>query len=305
MIQLLLLTGFLGAGKTTLLNNILDGYQDQKIGIIVNEFGSVNVDGRLLHSQGIQMAELSNGSIFCACIKDKFVDSLIALSNTDIEYLFVEASGLADPSNMPQILQGIEHKTGNTYLLKGTVCIVDGEHFLELLDLLPALHRQVEYGDMIVINKADLIEEKTIDQIEETIKEINPDAEIGITSYCRLNIPEMLEHLSAKPRAWQETTNTYESRPNTFVLKAEEFVSCKNLKEFLEEISQHTYRIKGFSMTDQGPMEINAVREDVRIIPWREEITGSEIVLISAVGIRLLSLITSALEKNLKGKLHL
>ena len=88
MIQLVLLTGFLGAGKTTLMTSILEAYQDKKIGVIINEFGKINIDARLIEKDGIEMAELTNGSIFCACIKDKFVDSLIALSHTDIEYLF-------------------------------------------------------------------------------------------------------------------------------------------------------------------------------------------------------------------------
>ena len=100
MIQIVLLSGFLGAGKTTLMQRLLDTYKDHKIGVIINEFGEINIDAKLVSREGIDIAELSNGSIFCACIKDKFVDGLIAMSKTDIEYLFIEASGLADPSNM-------------------------------------------------------------------------------------------------------------------------------------------------------------------------------------------------------------
>ena len=99
--ELILLTGFLGSGKTTLLQQLLREYEDKKIGVIVNDFGKINVDAKLVSSSGIQMAELANGSIFCACIKDKFVDSLIEMSQRDLDYLFIEASGLADPSNMP------------------------------------------------------------------------------------------------------------------------------------------------------------------------------------------------------------
>ena len=66
MIKLVLLTGFLGSGKTTLMQRTLEAFSDKKIGVIVNEFGSVNIDAVLLKRDGIQMAELSNGSIFCA-----------------------------------------------------------------------------------------------------------------------------------------------------------------------------------------------------------------------------------------------
>jgi G3E family GTPase len=250
------------------------------------------------------MAELTNGSIFCACIKDKFIDSLIALSKTEIDYLFVEASGLADPANMPQILKAIEPKTGTPYHYRGALCVIDGENFLEMIDLLPALHRQVEYGDVMIINKADLIDENTIVEISEQVHRINADAHIYITSYCRVDIRDIVEEMESFKKEGQDTTNTFESRPNTLVLAAEETIRKEDLIRFLEEIAPHTYRIKGFTETEQGPAEISCVGKHVHLNPWQAEIKGSQIVIISAVGIRIMSVITAALEKKLKGKLH-
>ena len=304
MIQLILLTGFLGAGKTTLLTSILEAYQEKKIGVVINEFGKINIDARLVEKDGIEMSELTNGSIFCACIKDKFVDSLIALSNTEIEYLFVEASGLADPANMPQILKGIEPKTGTPYHYRGALCVIDGENFLELIDLLPALQRQVEYGDVMIINKADLIGENEIVKITEQIERLNSNVHIYVTSYCRVDIRDIVEAMESTEKEGRETTNTFESRPNTLILTAEEMISSGDLLEFLEEISPHTYRIKGFSETEKGPMEVSCVRKNIQLNDWHTEVKGSQIVIISAVGIRIMSVITSALEKKLKGKLH-
>lgn len=305
MIELVLLTGFLGAGKTTLMTSILDTYKNNKVGVIVNEFGKINIDAKLIKKDGIEMAELSNGSIFCACIKDKFVDSLIEMSNSDLEYMFIEASGLADPSNMPQILNGIEHKTFHKYHYKGAICVVDGENFIGLLDLLPAVHRQVEYGDAVIINKADLISQEEIINISHRIQSINPNASIIVTSYCRVNIKEIIETFNTIIKEGKETTNTVGSRPNTFILVSEDILSYDYLKEFLYDIAKNTYRIKGFSQTDEGPVEISGVVNHIHLNEWHEEISGSEIVIISAVGIRMLSIITAALEKNLKGKLHL
>lgn len=305
MIQLVLLTGFLGAGKTTLLTSILEAYRDKKIGVIINEFGKINIDARLIEKDGIEMSELTNGSIFCACIKDKFVDSMIAFSGMDMEYLFIEASGLADPANMPQILKGIENKTGAAYHYRGALSVVDGENFLDLLDLLPAVERQVEYGDVIILNKADLIEEEKIVEISETIHKINSKARVYVTSYCRADIAEIVAEMKAEEKAGQETTNTFESRPNTLVLTAEEPLGLDDLKEFLSDISEHTYRIKGFSQTESGPIEISCVGKNIHCNPWHSELQGSQIVVISAVGIRIRSIVTSALEKKLKGKLHI
>lgn len=304
MIQLVLLTGFLGAGKTTLMTSILESYQDKRIGVIINEFGKINIDARLVEKDGIEMSELTNGSIFCACIKDKFIDSLIALSKAEIDYLFVEASGLADPANMPQILKGIEPKTGIPYYYRGALCVIDGENFLDMVELLPALHRQVEYGAVMIVNKADLIDENTIVEISEQVHGINPDVHIYVTSYCRVDIRSIVEEMESLEKEGQETTNTFESRPNTLVLAAEEAIVQEELIEFLKEIAPYTYRIKGFSETEQGPSEISCVGKHVHLNPWHTEVKGSQIVIISAVGIRIMSVITAALGKTLKGKLH-
>jgi len=305
MIQLVLLTGFLGAGKTTLMSSILKSYRDKKVGVIVNEFGKINIDAKLIEKEGVEMAELSNGSIFCACIKDKFVDSLIALSKTDIEYLFIEASGLADPVNMPDILHGIKRKTGSPYEYRGSVCVVDGENFIGLLELLPALQRQVEYGDVMMINKADLMQEKEIIEVSKQIQKINPNAQILVTSFCRADIREIVENLHSELKQSQETSNTEGTRPNTLILTAETPLAMEDLKEFLESIAKDTYRIKGFAETDKGTVEISAVGHNIYINPWYQKIVRSEIVVISSVGIRIVSVVTAALEKKLKGILHL
>lgn len=303
MIQLILLTGFLGAGKTTLMTSLLSAYQDRKVGVIINEFGTINIDARLVEKEGIQMSELSNGSIFCACIKDKFVDSLIAMAHTDIEYLFIEASGLADPSNMPQILSGISHKTEDAYEYRGTLCIVDGESFLDLMDLLPVLERQVEYAEAVVINKADLVDEEQIHAVSQKIGELNPAAQILVTSYCRLDIPSLFEQVHPLPKEERDSLNTVASRPASFILKAKAVLPQEDLLAFLQQIAGDSYRIKGFLHTEQGEMEVSCVGRHIQIHPWTGEPQADVLVIISAVGIKMLSLITQALGPNLKDKL--
>ena len=172
MIQIVLLSGFLGAGKTTLMQRLLDTYKDNKIGVIINEFGEINIDAKLVERDGIDIAELSNGSIFCACIKDKFVDGLIEMSKMNIDYLFIEASGLADPSNMGDIVDGIKKDTNDNYLIKGNICVADSCNFLELVEVLPALERQVRHANAVIVNKMDLIDDETFKEIAEKIAEI-------------------------------------------------------------------------------------------------------------------------------------
>lgn len=305
MTKLVLLTGFLGAGKTTLMQEILHNYGTEKTGVIVNDFGEVNVDAKLISKEGIHMAELSNGSVFCACIKDKFVDSLIEMSEMQLEYLFIEASGLADPANMAQILKGIEGSLSEPYEYKGSVCIVDGESFIELYQVLPAITYQLEYCSAVVINKGDLIDEEQLKVIAETIDKINPEAKTCVTSYCKVDIRKLIERITQRSIDARDSSNTVESRPLSFVLKGIAPVSCEELEAFLKEIVPNAYRIKGFIDTDQGMMEISCVGTNVHVRPWNAAGEQTAIVVISSVGFKMMSILTKAIRNNVKGKLYI
>lgn len=307
MISLILLTGFLGTGKTTLMKSLLNAYRDEKIGVIVNEFGEINIDAVLMKRDEIEMAELSNGSIFCACIKDYFLSSLVEMSKRDISYLFIEASGLADPANMQQILNTIAPETQNPYDYIGSICVVDAETFLELYDVLPALHHQIEYSNMVIINKADLVDDNRITEVSEQISKINPHAFQCVTSFCRADIKELVSGLTPVTTEAKDSTNTRESRPKSFILKSKKSVSRNQLQELLEKLAPAAYRIKGFVLTDEGVMEVSAVKEHIYLNPWENNKIDiePELVVISSVGIRMMSLITEALSGSIKGKILL
>ena len=105
--NLYVLTGFLGAGKTTLLQHLLQHTQ-RRVGVIQNEFGKLSIDGELLDRGGITMKEISRGSIFCSCLKLSFVHALAEMGQMDLEDVFVESCGLADPSNIEEILEAVK-----------------------------------------------------------------------------------------------------------------------------------------------------------------------------------------------------
>jgi len=308
MIKMILLVGFLGAGKTTLMKEILGEYKEQKIGVIVNEFGEINIDAKLIKGDGIKMAELSNGSIFCACIKDKFVDSLIEMSCKDISYLFIEASGLADPANMQTIIDGISKKTLNDYEYGGAICVVDGESFTDLFEVLPAISSQIKYSSTVVINKGDLIDEQTVGEITQNVNQINPSAQIIVTSYCKINIKDVISELRSSEEEASDSSNTVESRPVTFILRGIEtggVIPHDKLLCLLEEVAEKAYRIKGFAKTDKGDVEISCVGSNINVLPWDEEVSETVIVVISSVGFKLISSITTAIDKHAKGYLSM
>ncbi len=304
MAKLILMTGFLGAGKTTMMQSLLDNYSDKKVGVIVNDFGKVNVDYMTLKREGIFMEELSNGSIFCACIKDHFLTSLIHLSGMDLEYVFVEASGLADPSTMEQILKTISSKTISAYEYIGSICIVDAENFLGLYELLPAFERQILYSGAVIINKADLVTFQQIEEIKDIIQRCNPKASQYITSYCKVDLNQLMKEVSTPSIEGVETSNTPENRPKSVILEIVEELPYDSLLVFLRNIAKSAYRIKGFAPTDQGYLAVNAVGSSIHLDPI-PELPDQRIVVISKIGIKMISLITEELNRNMPGKMKI
>ncbi len=305
MIKLLLIAGFLGAGKTTLLKKLLEDFADKRVGVIVNDFGKVNIDARLVEKDGIQMAELSNGSIFCACIKENFLASLVEMSSRELDYVFIEASGLADPANMLQILQTIDPLVDQPYDYLGSLCIIDAEHFLGLYELLPALDHQVRYSSVAIINKLDLVDETKLEKIRAKIVAVNPHISILQTSYCAIDIHGIVEKMTNLVEEAGESSNTPETKPKTFTLAAHGLIAEAELNSFLLELAPAAYRIKGFVRSQKAVLEVSAVGEHISIAPWHDANEQTELVVISAVGIKMLSLIMAAIEKHLPGKLYL
>lgn len=307
MIQLVLLTGFLGAGKTTFLNQILTQYQDKKVAVIVNEFSETGVDGALIQTehQNLQMVELTNGSIFCACIKDTFVDALIEMSSFDIEYLFIEASGLADPSSIASILGQITEKTANAYEYLGAICLLDGAYFMDYFSLLPALERQVRYSQAIILNKIDLATPEGIALIEDTVYTINPQAPLYQVSYGNISVAQVLAGFTGQETAAQPSTNTPASRPQTVTMKTQEAITEAQLLQFLQDISPYTYRIKGFCKVDGGTRMVSYVGNTPHMETWSVEVSQTELVMISNVGIQMISLVTQAAKVCFKAPVNL
>lgn len=305
MTKLILITGFLGAGKTTFMKRLfaLGG----RTGVIVNDFGPVNVDAALLSQEGIVMEALENGSVFCACIKERFVQSLIDLSGMALERLFIEASGLADPAEMARILCEFAPRFHTPYAYAGDVCIVDATTFLDLSELLPALVSQAQYASAFIINKADLAEEQTLLAVGDALTRLNPSAAQHIASFCAVDAAALLISLSPPKKEARESLNTPESRPAAFVLRSTAPVKQTELAVFLDQIVPYAYRVKGFVRTDEGIVQVEATQGRVRIEPYCGKVPdeGAALVVISAEGIQLVSRIAKALSGGLKGKLKL
>ena len=172
-----IITGFLGSGKTTLLNHILQNQQDLKVAVLVNEFGDINIDSQLLVSVDENMMELSNGCI-CCTINDGLVDAVYnVLEQGDrIDYMIVETTGVADP--LPIALTFLGTELQHLTRLDSILTVVDSEAFTSEHFNSDAAYAQIMYGDIIILNKTDLVTEEKLQELEAFINQTKTRARI-------------------------------------------------------------------------------------------------------------------------------
>ena len=292
--ELYVLTGFLGAGKTSFLLNILDNIKDKKIGIIQNEFGKINVDGEIVRRNGIEMTEISRGSIFCSCLKLSFVQALAEMSKKDLDYVFVESSGLADPSNIEEILNAVKIIAGDSYIFKGVICLIDGVNFPNQVKDVETVDRQLAHCNLAVINKVDLLDLSELEKVKNIVRGVNPICMISTASYGKIDLSFLSEDLtSLKWAEFEDSLNTVDNKPKTISLETGEILSKEILTKFLKKVLPDCYRVKGFFRLDDGWQQVDVVEEliDYKLTSEREI---SELVFLSKTGPQIIRTIDKA-----------
>ncbi len=272
IIDLYLISGFLGSGKTTFLKQLLEQSADKKVGVIVNEFGSVGIDGKILQREDVTMVEINNGSIFCACLKGGFVKTLVAFLEQPVEVLLIEASGMADPSSMKQLLGQLtvllerRPEINRRYEYKGSVCLVDARHFLECCELFVPTVNQVKKSSLLILNKIDEVSEECILELHNKLNELNQEAYVYDTTFGQVPAELLEDKISPDGVLEEESSNTIRNRPATYVLQLKGKYDLKKMKEFAMEMSERVLRFKGFFLTPEGePAHADCVGDYIRI----------------------------------------
>ncbi|WP_255462497.1 GTP-binding protein [Granulicella sp. WH15] len=215
------LSGFLGAGKTTLLNHVLNNRQGLKVAVIVNDMSEINIDAQLVNQGGAalsrtdeRLVEMTNGCI-CCTLRDDLLEEISRLAREErFDYLLIESSGISEPMPVAATFS-FEDETGLSLSevaeLDTMVTVVDAQRFLEdfrSADDLQARHAalndedertladllidQVEFANVIVINKADLVSESDLTRLRQILQQINRDARIEVSVRGEIDLKTIL-----------------------------------------------------------------------------------------------------------------
>ena len=308
-IDLILVSGFLGSGKTTFLRRFLTELPEQRLGVLVNEFGAVGIDGTLLRRDGLEMVELNHGSIFCSCLKQDFVTALIAFSRLPIQTLIIENSGMADPGGMELILEQLSGQLERPYSYRGLICLADCLTLPDYVDVLVPLQNQLKAADFILINKTDLVSREQVREVHEIVRRYNGHAECYDTVCGEISLPYLMDHLvhhGYRPPPGMCCCNTVESRPANYVLEADGVYRPEGLEQFCQTLGRSTLRIKGFAPgADGGIFQVDAVGPQVEVRPADPEteltFSSTRLVIIGKTSFDLREEIENAWERYCRG----
>ena len=217
-VPITLITGYLGSGKTTLINHILKNAKGHKMAVIVNDIGEVNIDADLIENNGVvsskdeNLVALSNGCICCTLKKDLITQLADLVKQQKYDHILIEASGICEPVPIAQTITYMENEFERQslprfYYLDAVISVTDalrlrdefgcgdslkeaerGEENLENLVI-----QQIEFCDIVLLNKASLISKEELRKVEMAVKAIQPVAKIVETDFCNVDINDLID----------------------------------------------------------------------------------------------------------------
>ena len=255
------LSGFLGAGKTTLLNHVLANREGLRVAVIVNDMSEVNIDAALvkggeaaLSRSEEQLVEMTNGCICCTLREDLLIEVAKLADQQRFDYLLIESTGISEPMPVAETFAFEDEAgrcLGDLAQLDTMVTVIDAANFLneygssdalkdrgmELNDqddrnLVDLLTEQVEFADVVVINKLDLVSPEQVDALERIVRKLNPMAKLLRSDHSRVDLKEILNtglfdmEQAAEMRGWmvqprgKETSESDEYGISSFVYRA-------------------------------------------------------------------------------------
>lgn len=301
------LTGFLGAGKTTLLNRILNGDHGLRIAVLVNDFGSINIDAELVvgvESDG-DVISLANGCVCCS-IRDDLIGAVEQVIERPErpEYIVLEASGVADPSGIAMTF--LNANLRDRVRLDSIMCLVDASQVFALPELMELKILQIAYADMLILSKTDLVTREEIGRIREWLDDRfhryrlveAPRAEVPLEILLssgrfdpqQMNTSEATAHNCSGNRCDHERHHHVQSMFSTWSFETDRPISLEALREAAKKLPASIYRCKGVVHSSEAPgrravLQVVGKRVDISLQDeWGARTPQTQIVTIGSPG---------------------
>jgi G3E family GTPase len=272
-LPLLLLTGFLGSGKTTTLGHWLK-HTDvplKRTAVIINDFGSVNVDAALLARRQLELRSITGGCVCCQSFEDLVAQVGALADNPDFDLVWIETSGLADPEEVLDHLSAPELQ--DRTMIRRLILVIDGSDFPCSWRSRAVQEEQVRYADLILLNKTDRLDDAARQRVEISLRKINPSAEIVMTRHGEIT-PGLLSETGASAAAAQAQARSRhddddghgheEHLPHaasTLFLSLSAPVERAAFQRFLGSLPISVFRAKGFIRLAESPGQLHTFQQ--------------------------------------------
>src|SRR5262245_51035789 len=262
------LTGFLGAGKTTLLNRILNGDHGLRVGVLVNDFGSVNIDADLVVDIDSDVVSLANGCVCCS-IRDDLVQAIHATLDRpeQPEYLLLEASGVAEPSGI--VTAFVDNGSlAQRVRVDSITCVVDAEQLFAVPEQMETKIWQIAFADLVVLNKVDLVDRARIEEIRAWLDDRMHRYRLIEAAHCDVPLEVLLSAGRFAPAQLQRDLNgrsnghdhhhhdhghDHVSGYTSWSFESKEPLSLAAVREAASRLPVGIYRAKGVIDTIEAP----------------------------------------------------
>lgn len=261
---LTLVAGFLGSGKTTLLTHLLQSDHGRRLAVVVNDFGTINIDAELIREvqPETQTLRLTNGCICCG-IRDDLVETVgrLVVQADAPDHVIIETSGVADPLRVAEMLAAPELLS--VVRVDAIVTIVDSEQIHTLDgDYLALAECQISAADLLLLNKTDLLSPEQLAAIHDDLQQLAPKTPIIYTSYCRIPAALVLSDNDLSPpsppaRASKGASYSHHHTESfeTFTWTRATPLDAEKLHAAIMQFPPSILRGKGFVYTYQAPQE--------------------------------------------------